>query len=169
MWLRRTGRGICAYRGGSFPIAHDLCRSYHTKVAVGLFKSKSSTHFPAHFSNTPNTHMPPPRCPWATRPIHARCPMRLPLMFGVVGVCSKSKLPTTHNNHHHHRRRRRCRCRRHHHNLLLQLLLNVLIVALVIYKRLNPGAAEDGAEGVLVVRRHLPAAKPTPPLPLGNT
>ena len=28
MWLRRTGRGICAYRGGPFfPIAHDLCLS----------------------------------------------------------------------------------------------------------------------------------------------
>jgi len=75
-------------------------------------------------------------------------------------MCSKSKLPTTHN-HHHHRRRR-------HHHHLFQLLLRVLIVARVIFKRLNPGAAEDGAEGVLVVRRHLPATEPTPRLPLGH-
>jgi len=31
------------------------------------------------------------------------------------------------------------------------------------------GAAEDGAEGVLVVRRHLPASEPTQGLPLGDT
>ena len=48
-------------------------------------------------------------------------------------------------------------------------LLEVSIVTLVIFKRLNPGAAEDGAEDVLVVRRHLPAAEPTPRLPLGDT
>ena len=42
--------------------------------------------------------------------------------------------PTTH----HHR----C-CRRHHNHLLFQLLLKVFIVARVISKRLNPGAAED--------------------------
>ena len=39
-----------------------------TKMAVGLFKH---TQLPAQFSNTPNTRMPPPRCPWATRLIHA--------------------------------------------------------------------------------------------------
>ena len=41
-------------------------------------------------------------------------------------------------------------------------------MARVIFKRLNPGAAEDRVEGVLVVRRHLPAAEPTPRLPLGD-
>ena len=50
-----------------------------------------------------------------------------------------------------------------------QLLLKVFIVARVIFKRLNQGAAEDGAEDVLVVRRHLPAAEPTQRLPLGDT
>ena len=85
----------------------------------------------------------------------------MPLVLGVVvskGVCSKSKLPTTHN---------------HHHLLLLlllfRLLLKVFIVARVIFKRLNPGAAEDGAEDVLVVCRHLPAAEPTQRLSLGDT
>jgi len=63
-------------------------------------------------------------------------------------------------------RRRRRRHHQHHH--LFQLLLKVLIVVLAILKRLNPGAAEDGAEDVLVVRRHLPAAEPTPRLPLGD-
>ena len=75
-------------------------------------------------------------------------------------MCSKSRLPTTHSQHHHHRR---------HHQNLFQLLLKVFIVALVIFKRLNPGAAEDGAEGALVVRCHLPAAEPTQRLPLGDT
>ena len=78
-------------------------------------------------------------------------------------MCSTSKLPTTHN-HHHHRRRRR-----HRHLLLLQLSLKVFIVERVIFKRLNPGAAEDGAEGALVARCHLPAAEPTQRLPLGDT
>jgi len=58
-------------------------------------------------------------------------------------------------------------CLQHHH--LYQLLLKVFIVALVIFKRLNPGAAEDGAEDVLVVRRHLPASEPMRRLPLGDT
>ena len=48
-------------------------------------------------------------------------------------------------------------------------MLKVFIVARVIFKRLNPGAAEDGAEDVFVVRRHLPAAKPTQSPPLGDT
>jgi len=84
---------------------------------------------------------------------------------GAEGVCSKSKLPTTHNHNHHHYHHRR---RRHHHHLF-QLLLKVFIVALVIFKRLNPGAAEDRAEDVLAVRRHLPAPEPTQRLPLGDT
>jgi len=101
------GRGICAYRGGSFPIAHGpclslcVCRHYATKVAVNIF--------PAQFSNTPNARIPPPRCPWATRPIHACHPKRLPLSAeGVCSKASKCKLPTTQNRH---RRRHR---RRHH-------------------------------------------------------
>jgi len=159
----RVQRGVISYS------PRCLC-IYVTIIAIGLFKSNSSTHLPAQFSNTPNTRMLPPRCPLATRPIHARCPKRLPLVLGVVGaegVCSKSKLPTTHNHHHHHRRRRR----RHHHHYrhLLQSLLKAFIVALVIFKRLNPGAAEDLAEDVLVVRRHLPASEPTQRLPLGDT
>ena len=80
-------------------------------------------------------------------------------------MCSKSKLPTAHHHHHHRRRRRR----RHQHHHLFQLLLKVLIVALVSFKRLNQGAAEDGAENALVARRHLPAAEPTQRLPLGDT
>ena len=85
-------------------------------------------------------------------------------MLGVVGdkgVCSKSKLPTAHKHRHRHHRR--------HHQNLFQLLLKVFIVARAISKRLNPGAAEDAAEGVLVVRRHLPAPEPTQRLPLGDT
>ena len=167
----RVQRGVISYSPRplsaclSLCVCVCVCVSYHTKVAVGLFKSKSSTHFPAQFLNTPNTRMPPPRRPWATRPIHARCPKRLPLVLGAVGaegVCFKSKLPTTHN--HHQRRRRR---RRHHHHLF-QLLLKVFIVALAIFKRLNPGATEDGAEGVLVLRRHLPAPEPMRRLPFGD-
>jgi len=72
---------------------------------------------------------------------------------------------TTHNHHHRHRRRRR----RHHHHHFCQLLLEVLIVARVIFKRLNPDAAEDGAEDVLGARRHLPAAEPAQRLPLSDT
>ena len=75
-------------------------------------------------------------------------------------MCSKTKLPTTHNNHHHRRRRHH-----HHHHLFFQLLLKVFIVARAIFKRLNQGAAEDGAENALVARRHLPAAEPTQRLP----
>ena len=41
-------------------------------------------------------------------------------------------------------------------------------MAIVIFKRLHPGAAEDGAEDVLVVRRHLPATEPTKRFPLGH-
>jgi len=67
----------------------------------------------------------------------------MPLVLGIEaakGVCSKSKFPTTHN--HHHRRRR-------HHHLFLKSSLKVFIVARAIFKRRNPGAAEDGAEDVL--------------------
>jgi len=87
-------------------------------------------------------------------------------VVGAEGVCSKSKLPATHNHHHHRRRRRR---RRHHQHHLFQLLLKVLIVELAIFKRLNQGAAEDGVEDVLVVRRHLPALEPTQRLPFDDT
>ena len=45
-WLRRMGRGICAYSGGPFPIAHDPCSSpsfslslsLSPKSATGIFK-----------------------------------------------------------------------------------------------------------------------------------
>jgi len=33
---------------------------------------------------------------------------------GAEGVCSKSKIPTTHHHHHHHHRRRRRRHQQHH-------------------------------------------------------
>jgi len=83
-------------------------------------------------------------------------------------VCSKSKLPTTHN--HHHRRRRH---HHHHHHLLLKSLLKVFIVARAIFKRRNPGAAEDGAEGVLgfldIAMKDLGAHAPPPRLPSGDT
>jgi len=52
---------------------------------------------------------------------------------------------------------------------LFQLLFKVFIVAFVIFKRLNPGAATDGAKDVLVVRRHLLASEPAQLLPLGDT
>ena len=125
---------------------------------------------PLLLGDTPNTHAQHTHAAALGR--HAQytraAPNRLPLVLGVVGadgLCSKSKLPTTHNHHHHHH----CRRRHQHHCLLFQLLLKVFIVALVIFKRLNPGAAVDGAQDVLVVRRHLPAAEPTPRLPLGDT
>ena len=38
--------------------------------------------------------------------MHVCCPKRLTLVLGVKGaegVCSKSKLPTTHSHHHHSR------------------------------------------------------------------
>ena len=38
VWLRRTGRGICAYRGGSFPIARDLCLCVHVSMCLCLLK-----------------------------------------------------------------------------------------------------------------------------------
>jgi len=142
--LRRTGRGICAYRERGVVSYGPRCLS---PLKWQFAFSKTPSTLSRQISNTPNSRMPPPRCPWATRPIHARCPKHLPLVLGVVGaggVCSKSKLPTTHN-HHHHRRRR-------HHHLLLELLLKVLTAARVIFKRLNPVAAKDGAEDVLVVR-----------------
>ena len=54
---------------------------------------------------------------------------------------------TTHNHHHHHRRRHHRHRRHHHHHLPLRLLLKVLIAARVFFKRQNPGAVEEGAEG----------------------
>jgi len=77
---------------------------------------------------------------------------------GADGVCSKRKLPTTHNHHCRYRRHRRRR-RRHHH-LFFQILLEVLIAARVIFKRWNPGAAEKGAEEVYLAHRHLPGQNP---------
>ena len=102
--MNGCSRGKCAYREGPFPIAHDLCRkkkwqlvSVATKVAVGLF--------PAHFLNMPNTRMPPPSCPWATRQIRVCCPRHSPLVLvveGAEGVCSNaSKCNHHHHNHHH--------------------------------------------------------------------
>ena len=38
-----------------------------------------------------------------------------------------------------------------------QILLEVLVVARVIFKRWNPGAAEKGAGEVYLAHRHLPA------------
>jgi len=67
---------------------------------------------------------------------------------------SKSKLPSTH--HHHHRRRRRC----DHGRLLLQLLLEVIVVARFIFKRRNPGAAEDGSVEVFIAARGISHACP---------
>ena len=97
-------------------------------------------------------------CPNAALGRHAQytraAPKRLPLVLGVGGAegpcsnASKCKITTTHNHHyhHHHHHRRRRRRRRHHHS---SYLLKVLIVARVIFKRRDPGAAENGAEGVL--------------------
>jgi len=144
VWLRRTGRGICAYIGGSFPIAHDLCLRVcvcvGTKVVVGLFKSKSSTHFHPIFKHAQHKHAAPalPLGETANTLIHARCPKRLPLFSVGRRRCVLQKQAS---HHHHHRRRRRC-----NNHLLLQLLLKVFIVARVIFKRLNPGAAEDVKE-----------------------
>jgi len=94
------------------------------------------------------------------------------------GVCSKSKLPTTTTTATATATATAAAAaaaaaataaaRRRNHNPFFQLLLRVFIVARVIFKRLNPGATEDGAEDVFVVRRHLPAADPTQRLPLGH-
>ena len=66
----RVQRGVISYS----PRSLCVCLSYHTTMAVGLFKSKSSTHFPALFlkhaqhthaaptlplGDTPNTHALP--------------------------------------------------------------------------------------------------------------
>ena len=109
----KSGQGHMRVQRGSFPIAAAVCVCVCVCVSVYVQVKKNCqiiqikhTHFPAQFSNTPNTHMPPPRCPWATRPTHARCPKRLPLgAEGVCSIASKCKLPTTHNNHHHHHHR----------------------------------------------------------------
>ena len=106
----RVQRGVVSYS----PRCLSVCRHYSGSWPFQL--NIKHAHFPAQFSNTPNTRTPHPRCPWATRPIRARCPKRLPLVLVVVGaggVCSKRKLPTAHNHHYHHHRRRR----HHHHHL----------------------------------------------------
>ena len=121
----REQRGVISYSPQCLSVSLSLCvcvclslsLSFNTKVAVGLFKSKSSTHFPAQFSNTPNTRMPlllgdtpnthAQHTHAAALGRHAQytraAPNRLPLVLGVVGtegVCSKSKLPTTRNHNH---------------------------------------------------------------------
>ena len=108
--FEEQGGGMCAYtEGGLSPLAIlFVCLSVRPNLNCQIIQIKH-THYPAPFSNTPITRMPPPRCLWVKRPIHARCPKRLPL--GAKGVCSKAskcKLPTTQNRH---RRRHR---RRHH-------------------------------------------------------
>ena len=80
--------GMYAYtEGGLFPIAISpaclsVCLSVRPVLNCQIIQIKH-THFPAQFSNTPNTRMPPPSFPWATRPIHACCPRSLPLVLGV--------------------------------------------------------------------------------------
>jgi len=49
-------RGEVAISLGPWPLFAPL------KVTVYFFKTRQA-HFPAQFSNTPNTRMPPPRCP----------------------------------------------------------------------------------------------------------
>jgi len=150
----------------------SVCPSVATKVAVGLFKSKSSTDIPAH------THAAP-RFPWTTRQMHARCPKRNQTQPNARSLPQTLFLSVGHS---------RCVLQNQASNhaprtttttaaaataaattTFFQLLLKVFIVARVIFKRLNPGAAEDWAEDVLVVRRHLPAAVPTQRLALGGT
>ena len=83
----RVQRGAISYTTVS------VCLCVATIMAIGWsFQIEiKHTHFPAQLSNTSNTRIPPPRCPWATRPIHARCPKRLPLVLGVVGVWWESR------------------------------------------------------------------------------
>jgi len=151
VWLRRTGRGICAYRGGSFPIAHDLCLCVCPCVSPNstacFFKHPQLTS-PLNFQ-TRLTHACHPHAALGRHAQYTRAtPNAYPwcwayLVLGVEGaegVCSKSKLPTTHNHHHHHHHHHHRRRRRRRH-LLLQLLLKVLIVLHVIFKRRNPGTA----------------------------
>jgi len=102
---KNRGGHVRVYRGGAIPYSHFVCLFVCLSVRPNLncqIIQIKHTHLPARFSNTRNTRMPPPRCPWATRPMHACRPKRLPL--GAEVVCSKAskcKLPTTHNNHHH--------------------------------------------------------------------
>ena len=69
-----------------FTNKHNLLLNVGTKENMHVHSNTPNTNFPAQFSNTPNTRMPPPRCPWATRPINACCPKRLPLVLGVEGA-----------------------------------------------------------------------------------
>ena len=86
----RVQRGVISYS--------PRCLSLRVCVATMPLKWQLVL-FPAQFSNTHNTRMPPPRCPWATRPIHAFRPKHLPLgAKGVRSKASKCKLPTTHNH-----------------------------------------------------------------------
>jgi len=112
----RVQRGVISYD----PRCLCVCVCVATTMAVGDFKSKSSTRtFPPNFQ---------------TRPTNACHPLSA---LGRHAQYTRAA--------------------------------QVFIVVRVIIKRLNPGAAEDGAEDVLVVRRHLPAVEPTQRLPFGDT
>ena len=67
MWLRRTGRGICTYRKGSFPIANDPClclcvcllkwqfisaglRNYFDTCGLGSKRSRPAAKAPPYLS-----------------------------------------------------------------------------------------------------------------------
>ena len=79
-----------------------------------MFIQTRPAHFPAQFSNTPHARMPPPRCPWAARPINAFCPKRLPLVLGVEGAVVARAVGGRAG-----RRRERiviCQRRKHHHH-----------------------------------------------------
>ena len=77
VWVRRTGDMYAYTEGGLSPIAIlsvclCVCPSVRPNLNFQIIQIKH-THFPTQFSSTLNTRMPPLRCPWATRPIHARC------------------------------------------------------------------------------------------------
>jgi len=72
------------------PIAHGLCMRVcpapNSTVCFFTRPTNSRTHFPGQFSNTPSTRIPPPRCPWVTRQIHACCPKTLAFDVGLEGA-----------------------------------------------------------------------------------
>ena len=154
----RVKRGVISYSPQSLCVC--VCRHYYGSWSSQIEIKHTHTLSRPIFKHAQHTHAAL-TLPLGDTPNARALPQTLALRAGRSRRLPKSKLPTTHNHHHHHHH--------HHHPFLFQLLLKVFIVALVIFKWLNPGAAEDGAEGVLVVRRHLPAAEPTPRLPLGDT
>jgi len=85
VWLRRTGRDICAYIGGvisNSPRCLCVCLSYRTIMAVGLFKSKSSTHtFPPIFKHAQHAHAAP-TLPLGDTPNTRALPLTLSLSVG---------------------------------------------------------------------------------------